>query len=106
MLANQVAIQKRYWSAAHFKKFGDENAGNRRFTGAGEASEKDCQALFVPWWKTAPQFLYDLVIGKPCMNFASFILSLTQFFAIALQHVYLLDIFKLTINIIFIVYHA
>src|SRR6266436_7546033 len=34
MLANQIAIQKRYWPAAHFEKFGDENAGNRRFTGA------------------------------------------------------------------------
>jgi hypothetical protein len=73
MLANQIAIQKRYWSAAHFEKFGDENAGNRRFTGAGEASEKDCQALFVPWWKTAPEFLYDLGIGKPCRNVAPFI---------------------------------
>src|SRR5437667_7359291 len=73
MLANQITIQKCYWSAAHFEKFGDENAGNRRFTGAREASEKDCQALFVPWWKTAPQFLYDLRIGKPCRNVAALI---------------------------------
>jgi len=53
MLANQIAIQKCYWSAANFEKFGDENTGNRGFTGAGETGKKDCQALFVPWWKTA-----------------------------------------------------
>src|SRR5256885_530126 len=54
MLANEIAIQKRYRSATHFEKFSDQDTGDGRFTGAGEACEKDCETLFVPRWETAP----------------------------------------------------
>ncbi len=58
--------------------------------GAGEAGEKDCQALFMPWWKTASQFPDDLGIGKPRRNVAPFIQSLTQFCAREMQNVFAL----------------
>src|SRR5262249_31065434 len=34
MLTNQISVQKCHWSAADFEKFGDQYAGNSRFTGA------------------------------------------------------------------------
>src|SRR2546421_8484318 len=57
MLADKIAVKKRDRPAANLEELDHENIRNGRFASAGEAGEKDGEALLIARRKTSPQFL-------------------------------------------------
>src|SRR6266480_5783396 len=76
MLPDKIAIKKRDRPAPDFVEFDQQNVGNGRFTGAGQASEENGEPLLVARRKASPQFLYNFGIGKPVRDKTPFIETL------------------------------
>ena len=79
MLAHKVAVEQCDWPAACFQEFGAQDVGDSRFSRAGKSSKENRQALLVPWWIAAAQFVNHFWVGKPAGDIASFIQTLAQF---------------------------
>src|SRR5207248_5434740 len=73
MLSDKIAVKKRNGSAPDFVEIDQQDVGNGCFTGAGQAGEKNGEALLVARRAASPQFLYDFGIGKPVRDKTPFI---------------------------------
>src|SRR5437899_8244590 len=73
MLPDKIAIKKCNWPAPDFVEFDQQNVGNGRFAGAGQASEENGEPLLVARREAPAQFLYDFGIGKPVRDETPFV---------------------------------
>src|SRR5438874_8217482 len=78
MLAHKIAVENRHWTAAHFKKLGEQHVGNCGFSRTRKSGEEDRDALLVPWRIAAPQLAHHLWVREPCRNVAAFVQAVAQ----------------------------